>query len=280
MSSSHFSFDRIAYRYDALHGYPPEVSRRIAEGLIHLSGQNHGSLEQFGAQMLELGVGTGRIALPLLAAGIDVTGVDVSSVMLASMREKLASLQPADASCPSGKLKVYLADVSALPFATGTFPTVIAVHVFHLVPKWRDALDEALRVLQPDGTFLIGQDTSDIEAIGHIYDQWEDIIGKLGLKVSHAGASGYPEVVRELRGRGLSVKETIVTSWLADTLPRAVLARVVDREWSKTWRVPDDIFAESSRLLIQWADQTYGEALDTPQTGKCSFKVAVVRSTV
>jgi SAM-dependent methyltransferase len=228
--------------------------------------------------VLELGVGTGRIALPLLAAGINVTGVDISSTMLACMAEKLAVLQQVDPSRPWGKLKTYLADMSALPFATGSFATVIAVHVFHLVPEWRDALDEALRMLGPGGAFLIGQDASDIEADRRIYDQWEDIVGKLGFPVSHAGASGYSEVVRELQGRGLRVEETIVTSWVGGTLPRAVLARVVDREWSKTWRVPDDIFAESSRRLTQWAAQAYGEALDSPATGNCSFKLAVVRS--
>jgi ubiquinone/menaquinone biosynthesis C-methylase UbiE len=280
MSSSVFSFDQIAYRYDASHGYPPEVSRQIAEGLIRLSGCNPGSFEQPGDEVLELGVGTGRIAIPLLAAGIDVTGVDISSAMLACIREKLALLQTADVSRPCGKLKVYLADISALPFATGTFPALIAVHVFHLVPEWRDVLDEALRVLQPGGTFLIGQDTSDVEAFVRIYNEWEDIVAKLGFPVRHAGASGYTAVVAELRGRGLHVEETIVTSWVADTLPRSVLARVVDREWSKTWRVPDDIFAESSRRLTQWASRTYGEALDSPESGRFSFKVAAVRSAV
>ena len=278
MSSSLFSFDQIAYRYDAAHSYPPEVSRRIAEGLIRLSGRNPESLEQSGAEVLELGVGTGRIALPLLAAGINVTGVDISSTMLACMRAKMAVLQQVEPSRPWGKLKTYLADMSALPFAAGSFASVIAVHVFHLVPEWRDALDEALRVLWPGGAFLIGQDTSDVEADRRIYDQWEDIVGKLGFPVSHAGASGYSEVVHELQGRGLRVEETIVTSWVGGTLPRAVLARVVDREWSKTWRVPDDIFAESSRRLTQWAAQAYGEALDSPATGNYSLKVAVVRS--
>jgi ubiquinone/menaquinone biosynthesis C-methylase UbiE len=280
MSGTLFSFDRMAHRYDAAHDYPPEVSRRIAEGLIRLSGCHPGSREQSSAEVLELGVGTGRIALPLLAAGIHVTGVDISSAMLTCMAEKLARLQPADPSCPCGKFSALLADMSALPFATGSFAAVVAVHVFHLVPEWRDALDEALRVLRPGGAFLIGQDISDVEAFGRIYDQWEDIVARLGFPASHAGASGYRGVIRELQRRGFRVEETLVTSWVVDILPRTVLARVVDREWSKTWSVPDDIFAESSRRLTRWASNTYGEALDSPETGTCSFKVAVVRSTV
>ena len=38
--------------------------------------------------VLELGIGTGRIALPLAARGLEVHGIDASEAMLARMREK------------------------------------------------------------------------------------------------------------------------------------------------------------------------------------------------
>ena len=38
--------------------------------------------------MLELAIGTGRIALPLAAHGIDVHGIDASKAMIAKLREK------------------------------------------------------------------------------------------------------------------------------------------------------------------------------------------------
>lgn len=41
--------------------------------------------------ILELGVGTGRIALPMAAAGHDVVGIDLSAAMLGVARGKLAS---------------------------------------------------------------------------------------------------------------------------------------------------------------------------------------------
>src|SRR5256885_13614906 len=37
---------------------------------------------------LELGIGTGRVALPLAAAGVMVEGVDASEAMVARLREK------------------------------------------------------------------------------------------------------------------------------------------------------------------------------------------------
>jgi SAM-dependent methyltransferase len=41
-----------------------------------------------GGRVLELGVGTGRLAIPLAVAGLDVTGIDVSVAMLDCLRAK------------------------------------------------------------------------------------------------------------------------------------------------------------------------------------------------
>jgi SAM-dependent methyltransferase len=46
-----------------------------------------------GGRALELGVGTGRIALPLAARGIRVDGVDISPAMVAQLRAKLGGDQ-------------------------------------------------------------------------------------------------------------------------------------------------------------------------------------------
>ncbi|MGI9022647.1 MAG: class I SAM-dependent methyltransferase [Acidimicrobiales bacterium] len=40
------------------------------------------------ARVLELGIGTGRLALPLAARGIEVHGIDASAAMVARLREK------------------------------------------------------------------------------------------------------------------------------------------------------------------------------------------------
>lgn len=41
-----------------------------------------------GGRVLELAIGTGRIALPLAARGVDVTGIDISDEMIARLRAK------------------------------------------------------------------------------------------------------------------------------------------------------------------------------------------------
>lgn len=269
-TSGSISFDPIAERYDNTRYYPPAVAAQIAEGLMHLGGLSAGS------SLLEIGIGTGRIALPLLAKGINVTGVDISPRMVEVLRQKLAKSQAADTTRVWGTLNIVMADMTALPFDTDSFDGAVGVHVFHLVPGWQRALDEVLRVVRPGGAFLLGQDTRAHEAMHGIHDRWDEIIHELGYTIERVGAEDYETVVAELRSRGLTYDEHNVTTWQEPMPPRSALKRIVDREWSQTWRIPDDIFAESARRITAWAEQQFGAGLDTPQPITYAFKVARV----
>ena len=66
-----------------------------------------------GGRALELGVGTGRVALPLVEAGVEVVGVDASEAMIERLREK-----------PGG---------DALPVVVGDFTDVSVDGTFGLV---------------------------------------------------------------------------------------------------------------------------------------------------
>src|SRR4051794_25820427 len=48
--------------------------------------------QRIGSPLLELGCGTGRVAIPLAKKGFDLTGLDVSAAMLALARRKAAEL--------------------------------------------------------------------------------------------------------------------------------------------------------------------------------------------
>lgn len=71
--------DRIADRYDDAHGFLGDVDPQVTL-LAELAAP--------GNRALELGVGTGRVAIPLAARGVAVTGIDVSSRMLARLGAK------------------------------------------------------------------------------------------------------------------------------------------------------------------------------------------------
>jgi SAM-dependent methyltransferase len=68
--------DRIAAIYDDWYGGHDEAT---VDTLRQLAGEG---------RALELGIGTGRIALPLRQAGVEVHGIDISGAMVEQMRAK------------------------------------------------------------------------------------------------------------------------------------------------------------------------------------------------
>src|SRR5689334_21974445 len=69
--------DKIAEIYDELFTDVPQAE---IETLASLAGAN--------GRALELGIGTGRVALLLAAKGIEVHGIDASSLMISKLRAK------------------------------------------------------------------------------------------------------------------------------------------------------------------------------------------------
>jgi SAM-dependent methyltransferase len=82
--------------------------------------------------LLEVGVGTGRVARPLLGQGLTVTGIDASWGMLAQARQK-------------GIERLVHGSAYRLPFRDGAFDAVLFVHVLHLLDDAPAALREASR---------------------------------------------------------------------------------------------------------------------------------------
>src|SRR4029079_90376 len=148
------SFDRAAEYYDATRGYAEGSADRIRDAIVAYTGASQAT------RVLELGVGTGRIALPFIRAGYDYTGVDISQAMMDRLRAKLAG----DQSVADYRFQLRQGDITALPFEDSSFDVIIAVHVLHLVADWRRAVQEARRVLRNGGQLLIGYDGAPGEA--------------------------------------------------------------------------------------------------------------------
>lgn len=68
--------ERVAEVYDEWHSY-------LGEGGVELLAELAG-----GGRALELGVGTGRVAIPLAARGVETHGIDASPAMVARLRAK------------------------------------------------------------------------------------------------------------------------------------------------------------------------------------------------
>src|SRR5262249_52442218 len=101
-----------------------------------------------GGRALELGIGTGRIALPLAARGLEVHGIDASPAMVARLRDK-----PGGAEIPVAMGD--FADVSV----EGTFSLVYVVFntFFGLLSQEEQVrcFENVARHLAADGLFVI-----------------------------------------------------------------------------------------------------------------------------
>lgn len=135
------SFDRVASVYDQTRALPAHALQRISDTLA-------GTLRAVSQtpHVVEVGIGTGRIAIPLLEHGVHITGIDVAPKMLAQLRRKRRDIS------------TVLADAMQLPFRRATFDAALFIHVLHLVPSPDDVLRRAAEVVRPGGLIIYGGD--------------------------------------------------------------------------------------------------------------------------
>jgi ubiquinone/menaquinone biosynthesis C-methylase UbiE len=267
------AFDRAAPMYDATRGYPPDVADRIGAAIIDAAAA------QPDTRFLEIGVGTGRIALPIARQGYEYTGVDLSEPMMERLRAKVAELRQADsgAASPAIRLQLVTADMTALPFPDASFDVVVAVHVFHLVSAWRKAIDEALRVLRPGGVFLHCWDERLTVGGGSLQERWVEIVRELGSKVTMLGAERRGMVTDYLRERGLSVEVLRTVIWEIQDSPQRAFEDIAQRIWSRTWLVPDEVFDASIPRLQSWAISRFGADFTRPRPQDHQFIISRAR---
>ena len=104
-------FDEISPEYDATR---PPLDPETVAGIVRVLGE-HGV-----RSVLEVGVGTGRVAGPLAAGGLRVTGVDAARGMLARARAK-------------GLERLVRGSAYRPPFRPGAFDAALFVHVLHVL---------------------------------------------------------------------------------------------------------------------------------------------------
>lgn len=112
------------------------------------------ALEPFpGQRILDIGVGSGRYAVPLATrVGVDgvVAAVDLHTDMLLLARRRAARRE-------TPQLVLAAAAATALPYADDTFDAALLVSALGQVPDPTAALVEARRVVRPGGRVVVGE---------------------------------------------------------------------------------------------------------------------------
>lgn len=150
-----------------------------------------------GQKVLDVGTGTGVVAVTAGIKGAQVTGLDLTPELIEQAK--------ASASLAGVTVDWRIGDVEALPFPDGTFDVVLSQFGHMFAPRPEVATREMLRVLRPGGRIA--------------FATWppEQLIGRafaLGAKyippapgVAPVGQWGDPNVVRERLGT--AVKELL-----------------------------------------------------------------------
>jgi ubiquinone/menaquinone biosynthesis C-methylase UbiE len=252
------SFDRAAGYYDATRGLPDRVRDALAEILAaELAGRE---------RCLEIGVGTGRIALPLHERGVCLAGADIAPAMLQRLIANAGGEPP---------FPLLLADATAAPFADVSFDAVLASHVLHLIPDWKTAVDEAMRILRPHGVLLT-------DFGGGMPPPWSaasaDVLRRHGILRGQAGAGGPDDVaghlaqratvrplppaaltMRRSLGQDLDEWERQIHSWTWPYSPRRLREACDDvRAWAAARRWPLDREVKLERVIQWWAFEQDG----------------------
>jgi SAM-dependent methyltransferase len=262
--SGSVAFDRAAGCYDQTRGLPEGVDELVADRI-------EAAVER-GARLLELGVGTGRIALPLHRRGHRIVGVDLSVPMLDRYRGKAAAL-----GLPPPV--VLRADATRLPFRDACVDAVLEVHVLHLVPGWRQALAEARRVLAPGGTVLIGRGGRD-----HGDGPGEEVRQRLEALVAaagggdhhHVGAEEDADKVAALVALGGRPEELEPIAWEEPQTYRQALEVMEGRVFSYQWRLPDEVWEAAVTRLRPEVEAAHPD-LDAPHPTRNRFSLTAVR---
>ena len=97
-----------------------------------------------GQAVLDVGTGTGVVAITARRVGAQVTGLDLTPALLAQARESAKLLGHDDIAWHEG-------DAEALPFPDACFDVVLSQFGHMFAPRPEVALSEMLRVLKPGG---------------------------------------------------------------------------------------------------------------------------------
>ncbi len=140
--------------------------------------------------IFEPGIGTGRIALPIVQRGYSYTGIDISKQMMEELRRKLDGIP--------NKLHLVQGDATSLPFEDHSFDVALTVHLLHLVAEWRKVLSEIRRVLKPEGLFLythgrmrdaVPGDEEFNQIQSEFSQTWKDILASYDFQLKDYGAT-------------------------------------------------------------------------------------------
>lgn len=191
--------DRMAVVYDSWHMTMAQDTRGAVAFLKNLAGAG---------PALELAIGTGRIALPLVAEGVEIHGIDASEAMVGKLRDK-----------PGGEgIPVTMGDFADVGVDGSYRLAFVVFNTFFALLTQEDQIRcfrNVARHLTEDGAFVIeafvpdmsrfdrdqrtettSVDTTTAHTVHSVLDLAAQRIDSLLVETSEEGTKTYPVAVR------------------------------------------------------------------------------------
>jgi SAM-dependent methyltransferase len=222
------SFDRVASIYDETRGMPPDVTAAVADAM-------RAELAELGPtpRLIEVGVGTGRMAVPLAERGVRVTGIDISPAMLAVLRAKRADID------------VMFAEAAHPPLRDAAFDASLFVHILHLVPDIHATVRATRALIQKSGRMLLSGDYfvpapfhDDLQSIFHA-----SVLEAAGVQLP--AFQSRDDRINDVFDQGVTeaggmVRRVDIAMYEAVNTARREYERLASLNFSASWAIPPE----------------------------------------
>lgn len=239
-------FDALAEQFDDQRGLPAHALRHLVAFVNEIARGRALSI-------VEPGIGTGRISLPLAVAGHQVVGVDISRPMLDACVRKAAALRVEE------RVTLIEADATAIPCEEDAFDLGIFASLLYLVADWESVLDEFARVVRPGGAIVwIRERTEQGDALVLWDIGWRARVETAGFHHQIASPTE-DEIMSALQRRWPDVVEEPLASWtFGQTVGRA-RDGYGDRLRALYPAITDDVWDALVRDFLLWGETTFDD---------------------
>jgi SAM-dependent methyltransferase len=234
--------DGFADVYDEWYADVTDVEATVAR-MVELAGA--------GGRVLELGVGTGRLAVPMADAGLSVVGIDSSGAMLAKLSER----------DPARRVDAMLGDITSdLP--VGPFDVVLVAYntIFNLLGEHDQPrlFQHVAERLTPGGAFVVEAFVPESDGAGPPSE-----VTVRSMAVDHVVLSV------SVNRHDQQVAEGQFVQFSQDGGVRL-------RPWSIRWATPEQLDAMATAAGLR-LDVRFGEMTGTPFTDDSAQHVSIYR---
>lgn len=202
-----------------------------------------------GSAILDIGAGTGRVAIPLGIRGCAVVALEPARGMVDQLRAK----------ANGSKMSVVLGEGGQLPFQAGAFDAVVIARLLYLAKDWRQILREAHRVLVAGGAVIHEWGNGQVEEEWvQIREEARRLLEQAGVSEPfHPGVRSEIEVDADLTKLGFVRASDLVAGPGPTITLREFLRRLAEGEFSYTWTVPKNVLVECLPKLQAWSEATF-----------------------